>query len=59
MPVQTQDNVFWLYAGLGKVFVYQGGAHTNITRVKTSPNFDLPALTNLVITTTAPTVAVA
>lgn len=59
MPVQTQDNVFWLYLGLSKAFAYQGGTHTPITRIKTSPTFMLPGLMKLEISTTAPTIVVA
>ena len=53
MPVRTADNVFWIYAGLSKVYVFQGGTHTNITRIKTSPSFVPPPM-ELVISLTAP-----
>ncbi|KKN74539.1 hypothetical protein LCGC14_0389560 [marine sediment metagenome] len=58
MPVLTADNVFWIYAGLTKVYAFQGGTHSNITRIKTSPEFEIPP-SELTITTTAPSVAVA
>jgi hypothetical protein len=57
MPIQTQATVFWLYAGLSKVYVVEGGTHTNITRIKTSPTFEPPAR-QLTISTTAPTAVV-
>lgn len=55
MPVQTADTIFWLYAGLSKVYVIQGGTHTNITRIKTSPSF-IPSPRELEISTTAPSI---
>ena len=58
MPVQTADKVFWMYAGLSKVYSFEGGVHTNITRIKTSPDFE-PAGISLIISLTAPTVAIA
>jgi hypothetical protein len=57
MPVQTADDVLWLYAGLSKVYASQTGGHTNITRIKTSPEFTVPRI-NLTITTSVPSVVV-
>lgn len=33
MPVQTKDDIFWLYMGLAKANNFKGGTHTDITRV--------------------------
>ncbi len=57
MPVHTPHNVFWIYAGLSKVFVVLGSTHTNITRIRTSPELLVPP-SELVLSTTAPTVAI-
>ena len=32
MPIQTTSTVYWIYAGLGKVYLYDGVTHTDITR---------------------------
>ncbi|KKK66342.1 hypothetical protein LCGC14_2965060 [marine sediment metagenome] len=53
MPVQTADSVLWIYAGLSKAYVFQGGTHTNITRIKTSPSF-IPPPGELIISLTIP-----
>ncbi len=55
MPVQDADSVFWLYAGLSKVFTFGSATHTNITRVKASPSF-VPAASELEISVTVPAV---
>ncbi len=58
MAARTADQVFWIYTGLSKVFTFVGGAHTNITRIKTSPEFTVPP-SELSISTTMPTIAIA
>jgi hypothetical protein len=55
MPVQDADSIFWIYAGLSKVFTFGSAVHTNITRVKTSPEFEVPQ-GNLAISTSVPSV---
>jgi hypothetical protein len=32
LPVQTENKFNWIYAGLSKVYVFDGTSHTNITR---------------------------
>ena len=57
MSVQTADDVFWLYAGLSKVYAFQAGTHSNITRIKTSPSFISPP-SELSISSLAPVIEI-
>lgn len=43
IPVQTPSNYYWVYAGLAKVYVWNGTAHTNITRQDLGNDVDYSA----------------
>lgn len=39
-PVATVTTYYWIYAGLAKVYIYDGSTHTNITRQTASVDVD-------------------
>lgn len=43
LPVGNDTSYFWLYMGLTKVYVYNGSAHTNITRQTASVDVNYAA----------------
>lgn len=43
LPVQAATAYWWIYAGLLKVYVFQGGTHSNITRQTASVDVDYSA----------------
>ncbi len=43
LPLTTPSNTFWLYAGLNKVYVYDGTTHFNITRQTAGSDVDYSA----------------
>jgi hypothetical protein len=40
LPVQNPANYYWMYAGLDKVYVTQGGTHYNLTRQTAAVDVD-------------------
>lgn len=43
LPVPTDATTYWLYASLAKVYAYEAGVHTNITRQTASVDVDYTA----------------
>lgn len=43
LPVQRQTEYYWVYAGLTKVYVWNGSVHTNITRQTLGSDVDYTA----------------
>lgn len=43
LPVQADTAYWWIYAGLAKVFAFQGGIHSNITRQTAGVDVDYAA----------------
>lgn len=43
LPVPTDTVTYWLYASLAKVYMYEGGVHSNITRQTASVDVDYTA----------------